>query len=85
TPQGGIVSPILANIYLNELDKKVKQISLEYNTTKRQRRANNEYKLIADKIYARRKKLKMLTLEEKEALEEKLEKLLQERNEYRLT
>lgn len=26
TPQGGILSPILANIYLNELDKKIKQI-----------------------------------------------------------
>jgi len=27
TPQGGIVSPILANIYLNELDKKVAEMS----------------------------------------------------------
>ncbi|MCL2797643.1 MAG: reverse transcriptase domain-containing protein [Firmicutes bacterium] len=30
TPQGGIVSPILANIYLNELDKKVEQMSAEF-------------------------------------------------------
>ena len=28
TPQGGIISPILANIYLNELDKKVEQLGL---------------------------------------------------------
>lgn len=26
TPQGGILSPILANIYLNELDKKIEEI-----------------------------------------------------------
>ena len=30
TPQGGILSPILANIYLNELDKKVKLMSKEF-------------------------------------------------------
>ncbi len=27
TPQGGILSPILANIYLNELDNKVEQLA----------------------------------------------------------
>lgn len=26
TPQGGIISPILANIYLNELDKKLRRL-----------------------------------------------------------
>ena len=31
TPQGGIVSPILANIYLNELDKKVAKMSVKFN------------------------------------------------------
>lgn len=30
TPQGGIISPILANIYLNELDKKVEELSTEF-------------------------------------------------------
>ena len=30
TPQGGIISPILANIYLNELDKKVEQLSTQF-------------------------------------------------------
>jgi len=34
TPQGGIVSPILANIYLNELDKKVEEMSVEFNKPK---------------------------------------------------
>ena len=31
TPQGGIISPILANIYLNELDKKVAEMSKAFN------------------------------------------------------
>ncbi len=30
TPQGGILSPILANIYLNELDKKVAEIASRF-------------------------------------------------------
>lgn len=31
TPQGGIISPILANIYLNELDKKVAQMKQAFD------------------------------------------------------
>jgi group II intron reverse transcriptase/maturase len=30
-PQGGIVSPIIANIYLNELDKKVEEMCIGFN------------------------------------------------------
>jgi len=32
TPQGGILSPILANIYLSELDAKVEEIKKEFDT-----------------------------------------------------
>lgn len=47
TPQGGIVSPLLANIYLNELDKFVEETLLpEYNTGHR-RPANLTYKRYA--------------------------------------
>ncbi len=45
TPQGGIVSPILANIYLHELDVYVEQlrVELEKGTA---RRANRKYRSV---------------------------------------
>jgi len=48
TPQGGIASPILANIYLNELDEFVERLrgELEQGTA---RRANRAYRAVADR------------------------------------
>src|SRR5436853_961639 len=43
TPQGGIVSPILANIYLHELDEFVEQVQKELEKGE-QRRPNPEYR-----------------------------------------
>lgn len=43
TPQGGIISPILANIYLNELDKKVEQIKSDFDKPS-QERVTPEYR-----------------------------------------
>ena len=43
TPQGGIISPILANIYLHELDVFVEKLCQEYGTEKAVRRKNPEY------------------------------------------
>lgn len=42
TPQGGIVSPLLANIYLNELDQWVKQWTNIPRTEKNNRRRNGK-------------------------------------------
>ncbi|WP_034671746.1 reverse transcriptase/maturase family protein, partial [Ectobacillus panaciterrae] len=51
TPQGGIVSPVLANIYLNELDNKVKELQNSLNKGKTKRR-NVEYtRLVALRGY----------------------------------
>ena len=50
TPQGGIVSPILANIYLNEFDNWIEKAMLEkYNTGKR-KKSNPEYNKFNAKI-----------------------------------
>jgi len=43
TPQGGIISPILSNIYLHELDTFMKSLTEEFNAGKR-RPENPEYK-----------------------------------------
>jgi group II intron reverse transcriptase/maturase len=52
TPQGGIVSPMLSNIYLHELDKCVEQLQVELEKGE-ERRPNPEYR----RIEARRYKL----------------------------
>lgn len=49
TPQGGIISPILANIYLDKLDKYVREYTCKFDVGK-QRQQNKEYR------YLRRKK-----------------------------
>lgn len=85
TPQGGIVSPILANIYLNELDQFMIRTISEFNTTKRQRRANSEYKLISERIEQRKRKLKVPTEDELKEYRKQEEQLLEERETYALT
>jgi group II intron reverse transcriptase/maturase len=63
TPQGGIISPILANIYLHELDKFVEE-EIGANKTEIQtaeeatRRLNREWRKITNKIYRRRQILR---------------------------
>ena len=59
TPQGGILSPILANIYLHELDVFMEAMMASYNTGKR-RKANPEYRQYGKKIVRHRRIIKKL-------------------------
>jgi hypothetical protein len=43
TPQGGIISPLLANIYLNELDRFVEDVLIREYTKGKKRMDNPEY------------------------------------------
>src|SRR5262249_49563344 len=46
TPQGGIISPLLANIYLDKLDKFVETSLIPANTRGKRRKASKEWKRV---------------------------------------
>lgn len=73
-PQGGIVSPLLANIYLNELDKFVEKISKEFYRPK-ERYRTPEYDAILHQQVKARKQLKTAKGTEKAALQKQLKTL----------
>ena len=54
TPQGGVLSPLLANIYLNELDKFVEDELIPAYTRGRTRRMNPEYQRLQRQLRAAR-------------------------------
>ena len=56
TPQGGVLSPLLSNIYLNELDKYVEQILIPNHTRGKRRKEHPEYTRIAERRQRLRKK-----------------------------
>ena len=56
TPQGGVVSPILANIYLDLLDKYVENVLIPAHTRGTQRRRNPVYRALGSRLAYHRKK-----------------------------
>lgn len=69
-PQGGIISPILANIYLNELDTYVEKLKEEFDNHARYR-TTPEYRRISSKRSRLRKKIdKSEGAERKQLIEE---------------
>lgn len=78
TPQGGIISPLFANIYLHELDKFVVHLSEEFNKPSKEQ-CTKEYKKIVARISYLNRKLKTADgskrasiLQEKQMLQKKL-------------
>lgn len=65
TPQGGIISPILANIYLHELDRFMEMKVMEFNKGKR-RKPNPEYIRLQSLIHRKRERLRNSYLSESE-------------------
>ncbi|WP_412762847.1 reverse transcriptase/maturase family protein, partial [Priestia megaterium] len=61
-PQGGIISPILSNIYLNELDQFIEEFQDKFNKGKR-KVENPDYKKLHAKSMRLKKKLKDKTAE----------------------
>jgi group II intron reverse transcriptase/maturase len=55
TPQGGIISPLLANIYLNELDRFVEDTLIPTYTRGEKRKPDRRWKRLCDLIYRKRK------------------------------
>ena len=56
TPQGGIVSPILANIYLDRLDKFVENVLIPAHTRGSDRKDNREYTRLLNQAARQRKR-----------------------------
>lgn len=55
TPQGGVLSPLLANIYLDQLDRYITQTLIPANTRGRYRKPNAAYQRIRTTIRRERK------------------------------
>ena len=86
-PQGSGVSPVLCNIYLNELDKFMEQYAINYNTTAQRKRLSPAYKTSVSRTYRYRCEGKQiwdkLTPEERKSRSKKLKEL--ERAEKNIT
>ncbi len=52
---GGVISPLLANIYLDQLDQYVEQVLIPAYTRGEKRAANPAYKRLADRVAYRKR------------------------------
>jgi group II intron reverse transcriptase/maturase len=78
TPQGGIISPLLANIFLHQLDEfAVKELGANRKQSRKEERArrNPEYMRISSRIYKLRKKLELTDKEGHSLITEQLKGL----------
>jgi group II intron reverse transcriptase/maturase len=78
TPQGGILSPILANIYLNELDAKVMEIKARFEKP-RDKVITTEYRRLKSRIDRLEIKAKAATGDEKSTIVSEIKALKKQR------
>lgn len=78
TPQGSVLSPILANVYMHELDVYVETLRKKYEV-RGEKKPSKEYKKLTERIYQLRKKLKTADDEAKDALLAKIDAEVQAR------
>jgi len=72
TPQGGVISPILSNIYLDKLDQFVEKVLIPKYTRGERRKYNLKYNALRTRIYERQKAGKY---QEAKMLEKQLHKM----------
>lgn len=81
-PQGSGVSPVLCNIYLNELDKYMEKYAAEFNTKAKKKKLSTAYRTKIDRVYRYKSKGKKLwdnlSREEKKIRIKKLKQLKRE-------
>ncbi|HEY1352238.1 MAG TPA: reverse transcriptase domain-containing protein [Ktedonobacteraceae bacterium] len=56
TPRGGIISPLLANVYMDKLDKYVENVLIPEYTRGKERKPNQEWKRLLDRAHKFRKR-----------------------------
>jgi group II intron reverse transcriptase/maturase len=66
TPQGGVISPLLANIYLHELDVFIEDELIPQHTRGKRRRGTPEYRRFEQEIERARERGNRLTVQELE-------------------
>jgi group II intron reverse transcriptase/maturase len=78
TPQGGIISPILSNIYLNELDNFIKEYKINFDKGEGRKRLK-EYRTRETRLFRARAKYKenweKMSKEEKEKAQQHIKQL----------
>ena len=82
TPQGGTISPILSNIYLNELDTYIEGLRVRFDKGKG-RQENPAYKSLTTRISRLEKKSRILGASAPDVLSDEVKKLRTERDKLR--